>query len=474
MSKRKFISVVLSILFLLSFLGIFTKQAKAITSSSDVISTSRPSASTYLAVGSSSPATSITISDNYSRFIASDSALLAGGTAEYVTVASMSGINTPAAGQRRVLLSSASAQSHGIGTSIYVPITAEHTISFRNENAVPANGKIQIVFPVGNATNPGLPASTGFSMNNLTSSTGPANNQVTVTGVICASYTVTPASGLFQCNLGATGLTGPNDITINIGSTNPIMVNPSKIAVGGTADIWTLQIKTLDDNGYDIESEKIKIGTIDSVQVYATVEPTFSFSIAGLTNNTAVNIGNTGNFTNGCANTEVINTGFNSTSTEVNMGVLTSTQINISAQLLTVATNSVNGYSITATSSGHLTDLGSGFWLTDAQGDATRTVVDSPAPAAITTGATGFGIHPCGSQVPASPVWGTGTTVSGGAKYANPNAAYYYTVASKTTGPIPGTQGDGMTTVEYGAAISTAVPAGLYQEVLTYVATPTF
>jgi len=474
MSKPKFISVILCILFLLSFLGIFTKQAKAFTSSKDVISTSRPSASTYLAIGSSSAATAITIGDNYSRFIASDSALLAGGTAEYVTVASMSGINTPSAGQRRVSLASASLQIHGVGTSVYVPITAKHIISFRNENAVPATGKIQVIFPVGDVTNPGLPSIAGFSMNNLTSSTGPSNNQVTVTGVICASYTVTLATGIFQCNLGTTGLTGPNNITINIGTTTPIMINPAKTAVGGTADVWTVQIKTLDDSGYDIETLKIKIGTVDSVQVYATVEPTFTFSIAGLTNGTAVNIGNTGNYTNGCANTEVSNTGFNSTSTEVNLGVLSSGQINISAQLLTVASNGISGYSITATSSGHLLDLGNGFWITDAQGDAARTVVDAPAPAGLTAGSSGFGIHPCGSQVPSSPVWGTGTTASGNAKYANPNAAYYYTVASKTSGPITGTQGDGMTTVEYGGSVSTAVPAGLYQAVMTYVATPIF
>ena len=91
----------------------------------------------------------------------------------------------------------------------------------------------------------------------------------------------------------------------------------------------------------------------------------------------------------------------------------------------------------------------------------------------MTVGTTSFGIHACGSH--AAVQWGTGATGGGtGAKYANPNPTYYYTVASTSSGPITGTNGDGMTSVEYAAAISGAVPAGTYQTVLTYVATPVF
>ncbi len=457
----------------LVFLGVFlatSSPARAeISQLKDTISTSRPSAVSTLNLGATAGTEQVTINAAGTRFIASDSARLVGGTLEIVTVASMSAASGSTAA---LYFTSKTTQNHAIGSSVMASVPARHVISFQ-ENNVPDSGNIQVIFPVGDTTNPSYPSPSGFSFNGLAS--GDLSASFSPAGPTC-SWAITPASGLVQCNIG-TGITGVTTVTINIGltTTNPVLVNPSKTASAGTQDSWTVQVKTNDASSREIDSAKTKIATIDAVEVYALIDPYITINIAGLSNSQDVNVGNT----SGCTNTEHLNSGFNSTPTEVNLGVLDASQINLGAQLLTVTTNGMFGYSLTATSSGHLIDDSTGYFLTDAQ--TTPTANDTPDPAALTTGSTAFGIHACGQDVDTVHPndWGTGATGGGAnALYANPSAAYYYTLASDSSGPVgPGTgdgYGDGLVTVEYAATIAAIVPAGSYHTVMTYVATATF
>lgn len=467
------ISFVLFIFFL-TFLGLLpflkTARAASLASPKDTITTSRPSASAPINADFTTGSSNVVFYDNGTRFIASDSAKLIGQNLETVTVATMSASSgSPAV--RTVYFAGVGTSNHTDGTVIMTPVTAKHTISFTNVGAVPANGKIKITFPVGDTTNVASPSAGGFSFNGLSATSG-----LSITGASCGSWTITASTGLVQCNLDV-GLTGPTAISIGIGTTAPTLINPTKTAAAGTADTWSVKIQTTDNGDVVIDSSKVRIGTIDSVQVYATVEETFTFTIAGLTNAKAVNIGNTA----GCTipATEVINTGFDSSATEVNLGVLGISQVNISAQLMSIATNGISGFSLTATSSGHLIDPALGYWIADAQG--TPTANETPIPAAIDAGTTAFGIHPCGQDViTTTPDWAAGaaqtcTTGSGtDCYYANPSPTFYYTLASDTTGPVVPDGADGLTTVEYAATVSSAVPAGTYRTALTYVATPTF
>jgi len=442
------------------FVSLKTAHAADFTSAKDTITTSRPSASAPLSADVAANATQFAFTSNGSRFLASDSAKFypdTGETFNTVTVASMSGTT--------VYLAENIANTHHEGAAVAVPITAKHTITFTTVNNVPADGKIKVIFPVGDTTNAASPSATGFSFNAL------ETNNLSVSGTTCGSWTVTPASGLVQCNLSA-GISVPTALTITVGAgtSGPVLINPTKTAAAGTADTWAVQIQTTESTDATIDSSKVKIGTIESVEVYATVDPTFSFTITGIDTATAINTGNT----TGCTNSEVTNSGFNASTTEVNLGVLGTSTINIGAQLITVATNGWGGYSLTATSSGHLIDPTIGYWIGDAQG--TPTDNDTPAPSFLTAGTTAFGIHPCGLDVTGA-TWGTGTTGGGAnAKYANPSAVYYYTLASDSTGPIDNTvvTGNGLTSMEYAATISAAVPAGVYRTAMTYVATPTF
>lgn len=459
------------------FLLLFSvKEAKAaITEAKDTISTSRPSAMTSLAVGSSAGDTKLIITDNKSRFIASDSAALIGGVGEVVTIASMSAVSGTTAA---LYLTEATTVSHNVGSTVMTAITAQHVISFKTTNAIPDNGDIQITFPVGDTTNPNYPSPDGFSFNGLADTDLSAS--FSPSGPTCDSWTVTPGSGLVQCNLG-TGPTGPTTVTINIGlsRTNPVLVNPTKDSSTaiGTADRWTVALKTRDNNDTELDSSKVSIATIESVQVYATVEPYITFTIAGVPDGVAVNTGNAG-----CGSTDPTNTGIGSTATTVNLGVLTDTKVSLAAQLLTVTTNGNYGYSLTATSSGHLMDPAIGYWLTDAQGSE-PTADNTPSPGTIAAGDAEFGIRPCGQDAYYSSTpgdfWGSDPcSADGGCKFANPSATYYYTLADDSTGPIGSGSGDGAndgkTTVEYAASISTIVPAGFYRTTITYVATAKF
>lgn len=238
-----------------------------------------------------------------------------------------------------------------------------------------------------------------------------------------------------------------------------------------------MNVKTTDSSAADLDTGKVRVATIESVQVLAQVEPTLTFTIAGVSNGSAANTGNT----TGCGNTETTNTGISSTSTVVDLGSLNNTTTvvdskigNISSQLLTVTTNAINGYSLTATSSGSLLNPATGFFITS-----------STTPAVFPSGAPWFGIHACGLDVTAA-TWSSGsdqscnTYITGSSgdicKYGWPTQATAVTLASDSIGPIGNAiaAGNGLVTVEYAAGIDVTVPQGQYTTEITYVATPTF
>ena len=460
--KRAFTNKLLLLSLSVVFFLCLPKTARAadLPGAKDTISTSRPSAAAPLAADLPANSSLFTFDDNGSKYLASDSAKFfpdTGETLETQTVASSSS-NT-------VYLATKTTSSHHKGSVVMVPVTATHTISFTTASLVPSNGLIKVIFPVGNTTNAASPSASGFSFNGLSS------NNLSISGATCGSWTITPASGLVQCNLNV-AITAPTAITITIGAgtSGPVLINPTKSATAGTADVWAIQLQTTENSGAVIDSTRVRVGTIESVNVYATVDPTLTFVIQGINAGSSVNFGNNV----GCGDTEPINTGINSTATDVNLGLLNSTKVSISAQLITVSTNGYSGYVLTATSSGHLIDPAIGYWIPDAQN--TPTANDTPAPVVLTAGTPAFGIHPCGLDVNGS-TWGTGPTGGGaGAKYANPSPTYYYTLASDSTGPVGNaiTPGNGLTSIAYAATVSIVVPAGNYRTAITYVATPSF
>ncbi len=478
------------LLLILAFVALVLPQkssAASLTNAKDTVTTSRPSPSSPLSADAASSVSQLSIYNNGSRYLASDSAQIIRNDGSIIVNGKI--VASQSAALTTVYLTTTTGTAAQNGTDVLIsPITAMHTIQFTATTAIPASGKIVIGFP-GGADTSASPSATAFAMNGLTTGIAAANISYKLDGTRTCSFTV--ASPNITCTVDSGGaIAAGTTITFLIGcadaSTNettcttqsPRFINPTKAAAAGTNDRWKINVTTQDASSNNLDTATVAVGIIESVQVLATVDPSLTFTIAGVSNGSAINNGNT----TGCTNTETTNAGVDATSTVVNLGVLgttpttTDTKIsNIAAQLLTVSTNAASGYSLTATTSGNFRNASTGFDISS-----------STTPAAFPNGAPWFGIHPCGLNVSAATWTSSGanqncnTYITGSTgnicKYGWPSSTSPTTLASKNSGPIANSlvTGDGIVSVEYASGIDGSVPAGNYQSVITYVATPAF
>lgn len=437
----------------------------------DRIGTSRPSPSTPVngtfAIGSGS----FTVYDNKSRFLASDSARVINGTTgalvDTLTVVAQSSDLT------NVSFTTNSLAVANAGNVLLSPQTSMHTIKFTTVTSIPSSGKIVITFP-GSGLNTASASASTFSFNNLQTTGQIAANNASCTWAVSAPTAT--------CTLGS-AISPGTAVTIIIGcsaqsggactTSLPKLINPTKSVTAGTADLWSVNLATQNASSVELDTGRARIGTIDAVEVKAEVDPTLTFTIAGIADATAL-----GPLATGCSDTT--NSGIASTATLVNLGILANGAINESAQKLTVSTNASGGYVISATSSGKFINPTTGYFLAslnkNAGNESALTANDTPVPAVFgASGNDGFGISPCGPRVNTT-LWGSGATAfSSGGKYSNPynsgTNSYYSTIATFT-----GTTGVSLddTIVRYAASISGLTPAGIYRNYFTYVATATF
>lgn len=473
--------------------SLFTTKANAasLQAVSDTVTTSRPSASTPLTANAAANANMLSVTDNNSRFLASDSAIirrtstgLPVSTTPF-TIASQSGLLTTVYVNGTGIPAAAQA-----GTDVVVtPITAMHTISFRTTTVIPIGGKIIINFPVltgGASSNTASPSATTYAFNGLDGDTGTKVKYNFSTG--SAACTIAVSSPTITCTTTTAIVSAGTTVTFLIGCTansgascttqSPTLINPTKPTTAGTADRWYVSIKTQDNAGtpVDLDTGKAIVGSIESVLVLAQVDPTMTFTITGIGDATAVNSGNS----TGCAQAETTNTGIAATTTEVNLGVVNVMPAvdiklaNITAQRINITTNATNGYSLTATSSGHLVNPENGVFFNDWTSDAS-----------FVASTHGFGIHPCGLDAPVAYNEGGGahstqcfTQPAGSSanecQYAWPTATTAITLATRSSGPVTGAGGAGITSIAYAAGSDANIPAGTYRTAVTYVATPTF
>lgn len=467
------------VFFVLCILFTKTTHASSLSSASATLSTSRPSASSPISADAALGVGQLSIFSNGSRYLASDSAQVVRGTGivsnNPVKIASQSSAFTT------VYLSGTLGTGVGAGADVlYVPITAMHTIGFTANTTIPSGGKIVISYP-GTFSNSASPSATTFAFNalstgNVKSFPASACNTVTISSsgtptVTCTTNAIEAAGTNIQIYIGCTTATA-------VGCTvqAPTLINPTKAATAGTADIWKVGIQTQDVSSVTLDNSTVAIGTIETVTVRATIDPSLTFSIAGINSGTAVN-----NSNGGCGQSELTNSGIDSTATEVGLGVLSiapavDTKLNnIAAQRLTVTTNGANGYSITATSPGSLINPSTGFFLNS-----------NTSPQVFPQTGHFFGLHACGADTDLVR-WNTtglsacntydGTAGSANiCKYAWPTYTAPMLIAQDTSGPIGNgvPTGNGIVSVSYAATQDVTLPPGQYQTVITYVATPSF
>ncbi|MFH1536224.1 MAG: hypothetical protein ABIC96_04125 [Patescibacteria group bacterium] len=458
----------------LIFLTFFPKIAHAgvLTRAQDLISTSRSSPSTTLNLDQPANANFVSIIDNGSVFLASDSAtLLASGSGALETrsIASLSAQINTTLKTRNLYFDIPFATAHHKGDIIVAPAKAWHKIQFTTASAIPANGKIIITFP-GVGSNTATPSANTFSFNNLQAS------DIKVDGVTCSLLVVSAPN--ITCTIDSSGLAAAKPITFLIGclantassctSPAPILINPIKTQTSGISDIWNLTVKTQNASLVDIDAVVIKIGTLEGVQIQTKIDPTLTVAISGLLDGTSFK-----SLSSMCPD-EKTNSGVASTPASVNLGLLSTDEIKISGQAISVSTNSPFGYVITASSSGKFKDAASGNFISDANGGDGLTSIDTPAPKTLPPmGKSAFGISPCGKRVPN--IWTPGNilTFGSGGKLSNPwstSNLYYALLAFYTGRPVE----NDVTVIRYAATIADNTPPGDYSTVMTYTIMPIF
>lgn len=246
---------------------------------------------------------------------------------------------------------------------VYLKSLPQHVVTFTTATAV-ANGFFQVLLPADPTTpNDGAPDDQGFDFNTtvdvVAADVGIYNF---VTGVATASGgtgCTSPANyHCFEVHYSGAGSVG-QAITITIGNTNgtntPIAPAPGGSHTEATADTYTYIVKnfaadTNPSSDTPVDKTTGKLAVIESVRVTATVDPTISFSIAGI---------NTG--TSACGATPDIDT---TTGTNAPLAVPFGTMIlnnfKDAAHNLTVSTNAASGYVVTAAENDQLSKDGLG------------------------------------------------------------------------------------------------------------------
>lgn len=473
-------------------------DAATLVNASNTLTTSRPSASSPLNAALGTSDTLANIFNNGSFYLASDSAKTIKTATGAVTDAGTI-VASQSSGLTTVYFAEqAGVVGHAGADVLIVPITAMHKIQFTVPQTIPNTGDIVLTYPTlatGDANNEASPSATTFQFNNMDTNDATLikvlDDDTDITGnttisasnpsgggdgpdIIITIDTGTVAAGsIVEIFIGCTTVSA-GDCTVQ----TPTLINPTKTASAGTADIWKMNVQTRDGSDSNLDNATVAVGTIDSVTVRATVDPTLSFTITGIANGAAVNLGNT----TGCLQTETTNAGIASTSTEVNLGLLANTPSgtdvkvgNIAAQRININTNAAGGYALTATTSGQLINPSTGFFL-----ESSTTPNEFPS-----SGADWFGIHACGLDVTTATWNSTASTacntyVDGSSDpiclYAWPATTTPLTLASDSTGPIGNSlvTGNGVISVAYAASVDAGIPPGEYRAVITYVATPTF
>lgn len=354
---------------------------------------------------------------------------------------------------------------------IYYRSRPRHVVTFETTTAV-ANGFFQILLPADSTANAnnGLPDDAGYDFNTTVDvAASDVGVYDFVTGVATpAGDTGCTAPANYHCfsvHYSGTGSIG-QAITITIGNTNgtntPIAPAPSTTHTEGTADTYPILVKNFGaeanpNSDSPVDSSTIRVAHIESVLVTATVEPTISFSIAGVSTATTT-----------CGATPDINT-----ITAVNaplavpFGSLTLNTFTDASHLLTVSTNAPSGYVVTAAENDQLSIGGLGVTtIPDTTCDSGPCTTSSDEDwATATNNGFGYSIENIGAaSVPFEyndvgtfharpfPVLGSEQTIFSSTTVADAEDIY----------------------ICYRISVGATQPAGDYENQITYTATGTF
>ncbi len=171
-----------------------------------------------------------------------------------------------------------------------------HTISVTTTQIIPADGDILLTIPAVNTANQGndgLPDSSstapfgGFDLNNLSAS------DIVISSQNCANNwaigTITPGTSDLDHTIRFYQTSGScpagSIFTITLGDTDRKMINPGPLTTpssSGKADTYTLHIRSRDGSGNKLDQLDVRVAIISPTSVSATIGETFSFELSGV------------------------------------------------------------------------------------------------------------------------------------------------------------------------------------------------
>lgn len=348
---------------------------------------------------------------------------------------------------------------------IYFKAKPQHVLTFKTASAI-NGGFFRVLIPAAaSGSNDTIPDITGFDFNSGVTATGTNTTGYTfVTGVATAAGATgctSPANyHCFEFHYNGAGGVG-TDVTLSLGATNGTntMVAPAPASghTAGTADTYMFKIQNF-TNGADPNSDTPtdevtgKVAVVESVRVTATVDPSISFTIAGTTAGSHCSL-----------DTDVA-----TTATAVPFGVLTLNAFLQAAQTLTVSTNAVSGYTVTAIENERLSNLASSpSYIANTTCDSGTCAYDGSGSGwATATGHPGFGYT-------VAIVNGT-PTIAPTAPNFRPFGSLAATETPVTIMSNAGTADTQQVDVCYQISVDATQPAGNYENQITYTATASF
>lgn len=324
-----------------------------LTSVSITLANSRLSFSGGLAAGNTVGSSVITINTTPGAFPSTSSAQLVQGDVVRIgndgsmgsyTIASTSSVSTFS------VTAGLSSGNETTGNAVISTQSGQLTVRFTTATAI-ANGRFRILIPAVTSNTDaadGLPDSGYFDMSTTTPTvTCPSNATATYDFYSVANGNNGDASvsaqtiagtdyHVFECAYSGTGAVG----TAFDGSSNGAIVisnliNPAPKTghTTGTADTYQVVVQHLDSSLSIQDSTAVGIGAIEAVKVTASVPSQINFRIIGIAANTTA-----------CG----VATNVTTTAAAVPFGEVPLDAFTNAAQTLTISTNAVGGYSVTA------------------------------------------------------------------------------------------------------------------------------
>ncbi len=262
---------------------------------------------------------------------------------------------------------------------IYLKAKPRHVVTFTTVSAV-ANGFFQVLIPADATTpNDGAPDDQGYDFNTTVDVTAPSDVGSTF-DFVAGVATVSGATGCtspanyhcFEFHYSGTGVIGTTHV-LYIGATSgtntPIAPAPGD-TTEGTAESYPIIVKNFSNqanpnSATPVDTTTARVAHIEAVRVTATVDPTISLTIAGVSSG-ATRCG--------------VSTDVTTTALSVPFGTMTLNSFKTLAQDVTVSTNASGGYVVTASENDQLgKDGATSPAIPDATGEdglASHTAID--------------------------------------------------------------------------------------------------